>query len=1259
MKAWSYMNEISANPALFERDLLPRPRAFEAPAHDDAALLMVAGSGLFDLDWYAAENLDLAGRSLDPLRHFLNQGWQEARRPNPYFDVEHYLAENPDVAAAGINPLLHYILAGEEAGLPPSPHFDLAWYASRQGVAEGRSPLAHFLAHRLDGQASPCPEFDTAFYLATNPDIAAARVDPFLHYLRRGYLEGRDPSASFNTRFYLQRYLDGATDENPLVHYRRWRHALRLHTQPGPHERGVFEQARGNARPGPDFEDIRPLPRAATPRAKLLAYFLPQFHKVAENDAWWGEGFTEWTAIARGMPRFDGHYQPRIPGALGHYDLSDPETMRRQIALARGAGVFGFVHYFYWFNGRRLLDAPIEAMLADRSLDFPFCLMWANENWTRRWDGSDQEILMSQDYRAEDDVALLACFARHFADPRYIRIAGRPVLMIYRASLIPDCADTIERWRAMFRGQHGEDPILVMAQSFHDLDPRAFGFDGAIEFPPHKLTQRLATCNQQIRYFDTAARGQVFAYDDVAAASLAEPAPSFPLIKTALPGWDNDARREGMGMALHGATPVKYQAWLEALVDRSADQPFHGERLVCVNAWNEWAEGAYLEPDMHYGAAFLNATGRAVCGLLPEAAGERVLLVGHDAYPAGAQMLLLHLGRQLMAAHGVAIEFLLLGEGAMLAQYAALAPTTVARDRPERAAAIAAAWRRGVRQALVNSSVAALAIPQLARAGIEGVLLVHEMPRLLARAVPLQGLRAGALRARRVIFPAACVQNGFAELVALPPERLRILPQGVYRREGFDAEARSRIREQLGIAEGEAMVLGCGTGNLRKGFDLFLQIAQLARRRMAPLHFCWVGELDETLAAELAIELEAAVASGHAHFPGFQADVPAWMSAADAFALTSREDPYPSVALEALVSGIAVAAFAGGGGIAELLQAGTGVVPMADTDAMLGALTAMAAPCHADARAGRALAAAARFDFAGYTAEILAELRPHAPRISVAVPSHDYARFLPERLSSIFAQTLPVEEVILLDDASTDDSVAVARTAARDWRRDLRIVGRDVNGGSVFLQWQAAASLARGTHLWIAEADDAADPTLLTRLARMLAEHPGIDIAFCDSRAVDSEGALLMPSYKDYYRSHAPGLLQQDGVFDGRDFLRRGLAERNTILNASAVVFRTEALRQALTRCTPELATWRVAGDWRIYVDILTHGNGRVGYLAAPLNAHRRHRASATGRLDDAGMQHEIARMHAHVNQVLGADPARAARQQAYCASFTPQIRAA
>ena len=300
-----------------------------------------------------------------------------------------------------------------------------------------------------------------------------------------------------------------------------------------------------------------------------------------------------------------------------------------------------------------------ERFLDDRSIDIPFSLMWANENWTRRWDGAESEVLISQDYRPDDDEKMAAEFARHFQDPRYIRVQGRPLLMIYRPGLIPEPARTVSRWREIFKTQHGEDPILIMAQSFTDIDPMPYGMDGAIEFPPHKLTQHMPPINASLEYLDSEFTGHVYSYDEVVRTSLDEPAPTYPLIKTAVPSWDNDARRQGTGLCITGSSPAKYEHWLGRLGEIARKKPFFGEPIVCVNAWNEWCEGTYLEPDLHYGSAYLNATARAVAGLSRRTAVPRLLLIGHDAFPSGAQLNLLAQGRaaapQLRCGHSVLV----------------------------------------------------------------------------------------------------------------------------------------------------------------------------------------------------------------------------------------------------------------------------------------------------------------------------------------------------------------------------------------------------------------------------------------------------------------------------------------------------------------------------------------------------------------------------------------------------------------------------
>ena len=1206
---------------------------------DAGDLLIVQRSGLFAEQWFLERNPDLAEAGVDALAHYCRYGWREGRWPNPYFDPAWYVSRNRDVRENDLEPLLHYIEHGEAEGRQPVEWFDPEWYRQRYSIPPGQLCLAHYLAHRCDGLIAPIPEFDPAFYFSHSPDVHAARMDPFEHYRQRGAVENRQPSAGFDGAFYRNRYLRHLPDANPLLHYRQHRHEPGVFPARPIDDTDIPSEVRRNAQPGPLFEEVQALPPHAALRAKVLAFYLPQFHPVPENDAWWGRGFTEWTNVARGLPRFAGHYQPRIPRDLGHYRLEGTGTLRQQAELARGAGVHGFVFYFYWFNGRRLLDAPLDALLGDASIDLPFCLMWANENWSRRWDGSEHEVLISQDYRREDEPGLVAELLRHFRDTRYIRLGGRPVLMVYRAVLIPATSDAVDRWRALFRA-HGEDPLFIMAQSFDDRDPRGFGMDAAVEFPPHKLTDGLEPLNPGLRMLDHAATARVLSYDAMATATDLAPTP-YPLIRTAVPSWDNDARRQGAGMILHGSTPAAYQAWLERLITAAVAQPIAGEPVVCVNAWNEWAEGAYLEPDVHFGAAYLNATARAVAGAAVDTGRRRLLLVGHDAWQGGAQLLLLSLGRHLRDVRGMEVAFVLLGGGALAAEYQAVGPTVILAGLHDLRHYIQVAVAQGYSRAIVNTSAAAVACEELVRAGVACTLLIHELPRLLRERGLVDAAGRGAALSEHVVFAAPYVRDRFHELAAVPPGRAVVLPQGIYRPVNVAPADAAAMRARLGLPEGALLAVGMGYADLRKGFDLFLQVWRMAQAADTAIHLLWAGAIDPQVLAYLGGEMAAATTTGTFHYMPFSTDAGDWLACADVFLLTSREDPFPSVVLEAMSAGVPCVAFEESGGAPDLLREyGAGcAVPLGDAAEMVRQMRVIMLQTRPADRERLARSARRHFGWEAYADGLLRLADPEALQVSVVVPNYNYAHYLAGRLGSLFAQTYPVAEIVVLDDASTDNSAAVVRDVAAAAGRGVRWVPGASNSGSVFKQWRRAADLARGDWLWIAEADDQADPAFLATLCRMLADTPDAVFAFSDSRAVDAAGAALWPDHQGYYASSGAAMLGEDGVFQADDFLRNCLSARNLILNASAVVWRRTALQRALRRCGADLEGFTMAGDWRIYAEALSQG-GTVAYVARPLNTHRRHAASVTHSLPAARHLDEVGRMHRHMKSVLGADPA-------------------
>lgn len=362
--------------------------------------------------------------------------------------------------------------------------------------------------------------------------------------------------------------------------------------------------------------------------ATVVAFYLPQFHPVPENDAWWGPGFTEWRNVARALPQFEGHAQPRLPGDLGFYDLRVPDVMAAQARLAREYGVGAFCTYFYWFAGKTLLEAPLRRWLNDPALDLPIALCWANENWSRRWDGRADDILIGQAHSAEDDLAFIAYVADYLRDPRYLRVDGRPMLLVYRPGLLPDPAATAARWRDWCR-THGVGEIhLAYVQSFDRVPPASIGFDAAVAFPPNNTSLRPITGTQ--RLLNPHYRGDVLDWRELAADAMSAPDPAYRLYPGVNPGWDNEARRSGRGRTYIHATPRGFERWTRHAIEtarrRSPTAP-----LVFVNAWNEWAEGAVLEPDARDGHGWLEAVRRA---MVPAAAPQRrPCAVIHVWYP--------------------------------------------------------------------------------------------------------------------------------------------------------------------------------------------------------------------------------------------------------------------------------------------------------------------------------------------------------------------------------------------------------------------------------------------------------------------------------------------------------------------------------------------------------------------------------------------------------------------------------------------------
>jgi lipopolysaccharide biosynthesis protein len=352
-------------------------------------------------------------------------------------------------------------------------------------------------------------------------------------------------------------------------------------------------------------------------RARVIAFYLPQFHPIPENDQWWGRGFTEWTNVTKATPLFRTHYQPHLPADLGFYDLRLPEARCAQAELANAHSLEGFCYWHYWFNGKRLLERPFGEVLESGTPRFPFCLAWANETWSRRWLGEEKDILQKQNYSPEDDVVHARWLANVFADDRCIKVNGRPLFLIYRPLDLPDPKRTTDTLREQSVRHALPEPFLlgINAHCSH-LDCRTVGFDGTINFEPQlgvlpdflEDGPKLAKLASNLKFGVLSSRLKIYDYSEARRLMLAR-TKDFPIYPSIFVGWDNTPRRGRNSIVIINSTPQAFGAGLAEMVRSAAAKPYD-DRLIFVNAWNEWAEGNHLEPDLKNGLTFLEAVKR-------------------------------------------------------------------------------------------------------------------------------------------------------------------------------------------------------------------------------------------------------------------------------------------------------------------------------------------------------------------------------------------------------------------------------------------------------------------------------------------------------------------------------------------------------------------------------------------------------------------------------------------------------------------------
>jgi len=619
-----------------------------------------------------------------------------------------------------------------------------------------------------------------------------------------------------------------------------------------------------------------------------------------------------------------------------------------------------------------------------------------------------------------------------------------------------------------------------------------------------------------------------------------------------------------------------------------------------------------------YDAVYRDCLKTGISAETKAARNGSILLVTHDCFPHGAQVLLLQIGKTLKR-NGFDLRVLALGDGPLFDEFARLGPIIHAASAGEIRVKdfLFDAWTSGMRDAIASTVVCGSILPVLKDLGFNVLHLVHELPNLIRLMGQEENAKAVARYADKVVFASKAVCESFGTIAPIASDKVVIRPQGLLRKNPYkdrNAEALREVCQKHGLPANTKIVLSIGYVQPRKGPDLFVQAAALVLKKRRDTAFIWVGDANQETQAQITELVDKLGVRERVLFVGYDAEPMAYYAAASAYALTSREDPFPNVAIESIEVGVPVVAFDGATGAADYILAHGGALARnedaADFAKRLIAFLDNPQPLKKLNSVG---------SLQQYTLDLLHALNGF-PRVSVVVPNFNYGRLLPERLDGIYRQFMRPYEVVILDDASTDSSAEVIKTYLARNDVDAKVMINETNSGSVFRQWQRGADLCSGDLIWIAEVDDLAGPDFLRKLSRAF-DDPDVVLAYSDSKQIDETGRVFAENYLDYTRDISDRW-HSNYTRSGSQEIADSMAIKNTIPNVSAVVFRRTALQAALNKIGDILFSYKVAGDWLVYLHVLTQG--RIHFRSETLNYHRKHSKSVTLGTDNMKHYREV-----------------------------------
>jgi glycosyltransferase involved in cell wall biosynthesis len=856
---------------------------------------------------------------------------------------------------------------------------------------------------------------------------------------------------------------------------------------------------------------------------------------------------------------------------------------------------------------------------------------------------------MKQNYSNDDPFRFIDDIQKYIVDRRYIRIDGIPVILAYNPGHIPNVRDVFVKWRNHAE-KIGIGKIKIWICKTFGHTPETLHIqdvvDGLVEFPPHGIpyvsTKDINLAEKKAYIYDYKELVFEINKEITSGNKNHESFDKIPLYHTCMLGWDNAARKKNEWSTYAGFSLKVFYEWALLLTRKALKTP---NNIFFINAWNEWAEGTYLEPDKKYGYTNINTLSKAIFGLdfndnnlkqIEKKHNKSIIFVGHDAFNAGAQLLAINIIRQLREIFKYDVYTVLKTGGVLVDDFKTSSTDLIILDDYNMKDFKDWVNSTNTTISICNTVITGDILHILTEYGINCISLIHEMEKIIHQYSCESKLKLIVADALKIVFPSNFVKKSNEKIITIPDEKTIIRPQGLFAINSYMNEhekIRSIIRIKHNIPQNGKIVLGMGYGDYRKGFDLFLQCMMKVCNVYKDIYFVWVGDIyfnDEALQGYNDI-INEYKQNNRLTLPGYVKEYLKYYVAADIFLLTSREDPFPIVVMDAIYANLPVVAFKDGGGYVEIINEKTGIlVTMENTDIMSEHICKLLDSDILDKRTinyGYNIIKE-NFSFVNYLFILLSLLGEQYKKVSVIIPNYNYAKYLKERIDSILSQTFPVYEIIILDDYSTDDSLSVIDEYLKEYPLRIELIKNNENSGNVFKQWEKGIEAAKGDYIWIAEADDLSEPTFLETLINKMSLDESIVIGYTQSKSIDEHGNITGDNYLSY-TDKIDTIWRNDYIADGIDEIENRLSVKNTILNVSAVIFKNENLLEIIKNAK----NYSVAGDWRFYVDLLMKG-GKLLFIADSLNIQRRHENSVTKKLNVKKHFDEICEMQDYIYRI-------------------------